>query len=164
MNIHRICTSCLTLIACSVVSLSQHTEKSLIADFHFCATVSASGSKREACLPSVLASRSARFATVLFNVKHLTGSGFGSSGCSFLFFYCTFLGSPFILLLLIHFVHCFTSEVHTSITGQYFPCLMQNHRRCGDEVQRVHLAVGKPSMPVANIPMTGWQYLLRRWL
>ena len=58
------------------------TEKSLIADFHFCATVSASGVNEKACSPSVFASRSARFATVLFSVKHLTGS-FGSSGCSF---------------------------------------------------------------------------------
>ena len=38
-----------------------------MADFHFCATVSASGVNEKACLPSVLASRSAKFATVLFN-------------------------------------------------------------------------------------------------
>jgi hypothetical protein len=66
------------------------TEKSLIADFHFCATVSASGVNEKACLPSVLARRSARFATVLFSVRHLTGS-FGSSGCSFLFLAARFL-------------------------------------------------------------------------
>ena len=55
-----------------------------MADFHFWATVSASGVNEKACFPSVLASRSARLATVLFSVRQRTGS-LGSSGCSFLF-------------------------------------------------------------------------------
>ena len=61
-----------------------------MAVFHFCATVSASGVNEKACLPSVLASRSAKLATVLFSVSRRTGS-FGSSGCSFLFLAARFL-------------------------------------------------------------------------
>ena len=55
---------------------------------------------------------------------------------------CTFLGSPFILLLLIHFVHflhfrspCVNHGVNTSLAR----CKITGD--VGDEVQRVHLAV-----------------------
>ncbi len=117
------------------------TEKSLIADFHFCATVSASGVNEKACLPSVLASRSARLATVLFSVK-TSYRQFRLFRLLLLVLGCTFLGSPFILLLLIHFVHflhfrspCVNPRVDASLAR----CKITGD--VGDEVQRVHLAV-----------------------
>ena len=96
------------------------TEKSLIVDFHFCATVSASGVNEKACLPSVLASRSARFATVLFSVRQRTGS-FGSSGWSFLFFAARFLARHSSSCIWYILSSAATSLIQASTTGSMSP-------------------------------------------
>lgn len=91
-----------------------------MADLHFCATVSASGVNEKACLPSVFASRSASFATVLFSVTNRTGSR-GSSGWSFLFLAATFRSRHSFSCVRYISSSASTSLIHAPTTGSMEP-------------------------------------------
>ena len=96
------------------------TEKLLMSDFHFSATVSASGVNEKACLPAVFARRWATLATVLFSVMYRQGS-FSSSGCSFLFLAaCFFLTHSSSCISYILF-SVLSSTIHASTTGSILP-------------------------------------------
>ena len=141
MHIHRLSTSCLSFIARSVVSLSEHHGEIAHSRFPF--------------LRHSIGFRGKREGVFAFGV----GKTFGKIGYSivqcetsygqlrffrllFLVFSCTLFGTPFIFLLLVHFVHLFhfrSPSIYYGINTSFTRCEITGD--IADEVQRVHLSV-----------------------
>ena len=141
MNIHCICTSCLTLVARTVVSLTEHHGKVAHRRFPFLRHGVSFRREREGVLAFRISQALSKVSHRIVQCQASYGQ-FRFFGLLLLVLGRTFLGSPFILLLLIHFVHflhfrspCVNHGVNATLTR----CKITGD--VGDEVQRVHLAV-----------------------
>ena len=141
MYIHGFCTSCLTLVARTIIRLSEHYREIAHRRFPLLRYRVGFWGKREGVLALGVSQTLGKVSHGV--VQRQTSYGqFRLFRLFLLVLSCTLLGSPFVLLLLIHFVHlfhfrspCINHGVDTSLTG----CEITGNVR--DEVQRVHLTV-----------------------